>query len=322
MFLEQLSVPSSSGKTLQRKLRTVTHGSLFTFQSPLHRGRLFNARGRRRKSGVCPLSVPSSSGKTLQLHVHASNGTTYVYFQSPLHRGRLFNGIWTSAIRSTSLLSVPSSSGKTLQREDDNSGMWLMDRFQSPLHRGRLFNRLEEFHHRLRRLGFQSPLHRGRLFNEGMDFGASGLSPAFSPLFIGEDSSTISSSRIMAQKPRPFSPLFIGEDSSTCTSSWLRTHELDFQSPLHRGRLFNLASSDPCRLRYSFQSPLHRGRLFNAARQSRRAQASRSFSPLFIGEDSSTAFYSLPFQQLAGSILSDFSQRLYLQKNPAGLRKH
>ncbi len=64
----------------------------------------------------------------------------------------------------------------------------------------------------------------------------------------------------------------------------------NFQSPLHRGRLFNL----PGRLQRRrtpgiFQSPLHRGRLFNRSSQRGFALGYWAFSPLFIGEGSSTS---------------------------------
>jgi hypothetical protein len=47
---------------------------------------------------------------------------------------------------------------------------------------------------------------------------------------------------------------------------------------------------------HAFQSPLHRGRLFNRPAFHMDGQHALPFSPLFIGEDSSTAFYLLYFQ--------------------------
>ncbi len=62
-----------------------------------------------------------------------------------------------------------------------------------------------------------------------------------------------------------FSPLFIGEGSSTifgaCDSIFNKDN---FQSPLHRGRLFNHRRVPAVAIKHiNFQSPLHRGRLFN-----------------------------------------------------------
>jgi hypothetical protein len=61
-----LSVPSSSGNTLQR---------LGKGYDPLR----------------CLLSVPSSSGNTLQRSALSTSSRSQTIFQSPLHRGTLFN---------------------------------------------------------------------------------------------------------------------------------------------------------------------------------------------------------------------------------------
>ncbi len=61
----------------------------------------------------------------------------------------------------------------------------------------------------------------------------------FSPLFIGEDSSITTGIRFDALE-LPFSPLFIGEDSSIIHRMAVVGVVRSFQSPLHRGRLFNL----------------------------------------------------------------------------------
>ncbi len=77
----------------------------------------------------------------------------------------------------------------------------------------------------------------------------------------------------------------------------LQLHELlglgyahrNFQSPLHRGRVFNGGKDAmPGNYVYFFQSPLHRGRVFNVVPVLQIPCAVRSFSPLFIGEGSST----------------------------------
>ncbi len=86
-----LSVPSSSGKGLQRPRCRWHRHRWYCFQSPLHRGRVFNAGSMLTSSTKLLLSVPSSSGKGLQ----PSKPTLYEppppNFQSPLHRGRVFN---------------------------------------------------------------------------------------------------------------------------------------------------------------------------------------------------------------------------------------
>jgi hypothetical protein len=184
------------------------------FQSPLHRGRLFNL--------------------TQDLE-----WTTGIRFQSPLRRGRLFNepeagdhtpGEGELSVPSSSgktlqpgayrrkqgivELSVPSSSGKTLQLGRGSPGRYVTRRFQSPLHRGRLFNGVGAVFGPAVPLSF-SPLFIGEdSSTRNSRTSASNFIISFSPLFIGEDSST-QSGKALLQQPRPFSPLFIGEDSST-----------------------------------------------------------------------------------------------------------
>jgi len=230
-----VSVPSSSGNSLQRSLTTMAanvltgfsplfigelsstgstgaRGSLWNeFQSPLHRGTLFNPGEWRLVSGHVHVSVPSSSGNSLQ-----RSGAFWLW----RHSG----------------VSVPSSSGNSLQPPTAASNPLKLG-FQSPLHRGTLFNRRWR-QGRKERCGFQSPLHRGTLFNPAC--GGPGLARVQfqSPLHRGtlfnkaeeEDRKKLA---------RCFSPLFIGELSSTVASHQLRVRELMFQSPLHRGTLFN-----------------------------------------------------------------------------------
>src|SRR5271157_4614471 len=85
----------------------------------------------------------------------------------------------------------------------------------------------------------------------------------FSPLFIGEVSLTTAAA-VALLAVGPFSPLFIGEVSLTRHHGEQQPRLSVFQSPLHRGGLFNgqrVAHHPP---RHPFQSPLHRGGLFNA----------------------------------------------------------
>ncbi len=65
-----------------------------------------------------------------------------------------------------------------------------------------------------RSMNFQSPLHRGRVFNVRSCSVITAVAQAFSPLFIGEGSSTQAYMFITGDRD-PFSPLFIGEGSST-----------------------------------------------------------------------------------------------------------
>ncbi len=132
---------------------------------------------------------PLFIGEDSSIQSTRTHSMAYGNFQSPLHRGRLFNDVAGAELGGLYVLSVPSSSGKTLQ--------WRGLR-RSSLH--------------LRT--FQSPLHRGRLFN--MERASFGNLPSSA-----------------------FSPLFIGEDSSILAVGSLYVVNASFQSPLHRGRLFN-----------------------------------------------------------------------------------
>src|SRR6185437_8131102 len=86
----------------------------------------------------------------------------------------------------------------------------------------------------------------------------------FSPLFIGECSSTLPG-HLYSVGVNHFSPLFIGECSSTRGRLDSEAEVSRFRSPLHRGMLFNLSMYGvrPKNIQ-TFQSPLHRGMLFNA----------------------------------------------------------
>src|SRR5581483_4332652 len=136
------------------------------FQSPLHRGRVFNAHSPFFALGIVRLlSVPSSSGKGLQL----------------IYQPRRVHQFWR--------LSVPSSSGKGLQ--------------QSQVSRSAR-----------RRDGLSVPSSSGKGLQQRL---------------LGWGSSAFHS----------FSPLFIGEGSSTASVGLGKFCVPFFQSPLHRGRVFN-----------------------------------------------------------------------------------
>src|SRR5579875_1358488 len=137
-------------------------------------------------------------------------------------------------------ISVPSSSGKSLQPAYELGVKVARIKFQSPLHRGNHFN------HRVAR---KAPARRGD----------------FSPLFIGEITSTGGEIHPRLIVRQDFSPLFIGEITSTTPIQLDALRLLLFQSPLHRGNHFNRISNSTT------------GRRFP------------DFSPLFIGEITSTA---------------------------------
>jgi hypothetical protein len=208
-----LSVPSSSGNTLQPEADRAELIRIIPF-SPLFIGEYSSTL----KPEPCDIPV--------------------LTFQSPLHRGILFNFLWLSCGQSKVNLSVPSSSGNTLQRQSLYCGCC--------------------------------------------------RTATFSPLFIGEYSSTASNSRSSQVHPQLSVPSSSGNTLQRCpitagcyctgclsvpSSSgntlqlvlpWIeRSISYAFQSPLHRGILFNEFPSQTAQFTPAFQSPLHRGILFN-----------------------------------------------------------
>src|SRR5579883_2490267 len=179
-----ISVPSSSGKSLQRRLLHRLTCQVKNF-SPLFIGeitstpRFFSARSR------------------------------FQLFQSPLHRGNHFNDGLNRAVVSQTKISVPSSSGKSLQPEAVSGAEMIFETFQSPLHRGNHFNDRYRVGV-IEGLLFQSPLHRGNHFNAVL------LREKILRRII-----SVPSSSGKSLQPRPeysfryipdnFSPLFIGE---------------------------------------------------------------------------------------------------------------
>ncbi len=230
-----LSVPSSSGKGLQLALGGYTKevrepfsplfigegsstvnsgfngiGSPHSFQSPLHRGRVFNGTWIVGINAALPaFQSPLHRGRVFNLLGSRAGDELRVGFQSPLHRGRVFNPRAICAITSETCLSVPSSSGKGLQlKEGSNDGYLIVN--------------------------FQSPLHRGRVFNEQIIVDAVREMETFSPLFIGEGSSTAGTLSQPQLVRGTFSPLFIGEGSSTGLAPGLDSVAASF-SPLFIG---------------------------------------------------------------------------------------
>ncbi len=286
-----------------------------SFQSPLHRGRVFNARRARVVSQIeCRLSVPSSSGKGLQqqcpsqlarrwrepfsplfigegsstANILSSNLTCSTSFQSPLHRGRVFNHHFTAHLRLHAMLSVPSSSGKGLQRRPGRSLFRAADLLSVPSSSGKgLQRRLSH----ILALDFTSfsPLFIGEGSSTGPGISRRVLRETFSPLFIGEGSSTKRPGRA-ARSKSPFSPLFIGEGSSTISIA-LREYRLSPLSvPSSSGKGLQHLHKARSRIGAAPFSPLFIGEGSSTIKIPEvRYQPLVTFSPLFIGEGSSTS---------------------------------
>ena len=139
-----ISVPSSSGNSLQRKI--VSYARLQgVFQSPLHRGTPFNGARPGAASDKGQISVPSSSGNSLQ-RVHCA-----VLLQERNHFSPLFIG------------ELPSTEPFEIETHS-------LPHF-SPLFIGELPSTPVPRHNCERQRIFQSPLHRGTPFNRGREPG-------------------------------------------------------------------------------------------------------------------------------------------------------
>src|SRR6266568_4190527 len=90
-------------------------GGIVVFQSPLHRGSLWNRRGLNPVTMAVftfsPLFIGEVSGTE---RIHSPCMLEFI-FQSPLHRGSLWNMYVIATVKSAFSLSVPSSSGKSLE---------------------------------------------------------------------------------------------------------------------------------------------------------------------------------------------------------------
>src|SRR5579884_3590608 len=182
------------------------------------------------------ISVPSSSGKSLQPSTDRGR-LARAHISVPSSSGKSLQRIGSYRRRAGASISVPSSSGKSLQPTKSST------------------------HFRL--LSISVPSSSGKSLQHDLEF------------LTGE------------QWP-DFSPLFIGEITSTRCATHQTTTILRFQSPLHRGNHFNVRlSCSPIRnpgisvpsssgkslqrrrwpwrwsYRPPFQSPLHRGNHFN-----------------------------------------------------------
>ncbi len=182
------------------------------------------------------ISVPSSSGKSLQLDLGPRN--------------------WLR-----SYISVPSSSGKSLQRSIGVEGCQRRA-ISVPSSSGKSLQPSEPYVQMVE-VEFQSPLHRGSLFNLTTSSFATSLTN-FSPLFIGEVSST-DLALLSVSAESNFSPLFIGEVSSTSATCEPSCVRCSISVPSSSGKSLQ-PSAPPLSqtTKTQFQSPLHRGSLFNS----------------------------------------------------------
>ena len=88
-----------------------------------------------------------------------------------------------------------------------------------------------------------------------------------------------------------FNPLFIGAGFLTRDQGQIDQGGKKFQSPIHRGWVFNQKEPDTHpRGPHAFQSPIHRGWVFNAGIAGTTVEHCTSFNPLFIGAGFLTHF--------------------------------
>src|SRR5579884_854492 len=242
----EISVPSSSGKSLQP---STDRGRLARahISVPSSSGKSLQRIGSYRRRAGASISVPSSSGKSLQRLAAGTYCVELTNF-SPLFIGEITSTPSRNGFVEPGFISVPSSSGKSLQPTKSST------------------------HFRL--LSISVPSSSGKSLQHDLEF------------LTGE------------QWP-DFSPLFIGEITSTRCATHQTTTILRFQSPLHRGNHFNVRlSCSPIRnpgisVPSSSGKSLQRlGRYLNVTLQA-------YFSPLFIGEITSTPFRPLRLKCIA-----------------------
>ena len=159
------------------------------------------------------VSVPSSSGKALHRRRHGLEQSRRRRF-SPLF-------IWE---------------GTSSEASGAGGATWSM--FQSPLHRGRHFIPPRGFGISRVLIKFQSPLHRGRHFIEKDHYSRRRCNSSFSPLFIGEGTSSPTIATFREDFLSVSVPSSSGKALHLAHIHNASTVLLLFQSPLHRGRHF------------------------------------------------------------------------------------
>ena len=186
-----LSVPSSSGKSLQREHLVLRQATSLDFQSPLHRGSLFNRSSMTRVSAILiAFQSPLHRGRLFNTGLTCSAASESVVFQSPLHRGSLFNDVERQPLTHADIA------------------------FQSPLHRGSLFNDALCDCASMRDASF-SPLFIGEVSSTSEAIARCASRYCLSVPSSSGKSLQRSSTGSIADALCTFSPLFIGEDSST-----------------------------------------------------------------------------------------------------------
>ena len=234
------------------------HPERSAFQSPLHRGLVFNEVKDDEEFQSATISVPSSSGTRVQLGVAIGTDAAPAQFQSPLHRGLVFNLASPSGLmppqpnfsplfigdscsthrsqRKSSqwrYISVPSSSGTRVQRRAVTAQAFQLGMISVPSSSGTRVQLV--FPRRQRQLKLISvPSSSGTRVQPCTLLNAVPISSYFSPLFIGDSCSTINT----AVGPPPvnnFSPLFIGDSCSTRSGAHPQRYRQRHFSPLFIG---------------------------------------------------------------------------------------
>jgi len=279
-----ISVPSSSGNSLQRK-PAAPACSAIRISVPSSSGNSLQPAEEPPRERPQAISVPSSSGNSLQ-RIH-----TICTFKPGPHFSPLFIGELPSTplplpLPQYPLHFSPLFIGELPSTDRRRRRCHLLPVFQSPLHRGTPFNmKIEPDWYRY--LFISVPSSSGNSLQPSASISAAPGCRNFSPLFIGELPSTPESMRTLESKsisvpsssgnslqPGPsvllptrsdyFSPLFIGELPSTILICGVVSRRPHF-SPLFIGELPSTQGVEPIlRSVQVFQSPLHRGTPFNS----------------------------------------------------------
>src|SRR5579875_2561700 len=184
-----ISVPSSSGKSLQRNRRRA--GTVWKrYFSPLFIGEITSTLPSKEvHKRHCVHFSPLFIGEITSTNSGGGAVLGSVRISVPSSSGKSLQPADVNALACPLIISVPSSSGKSLQRCVQPSDPLGVRSFQSPLHRGNHFNdsRTED---ELCAMVISVPSSSGKSLQLSRKSKLSDKVVHFSPLFIGEITST------------------------------------------------------------------------------------------------------------------------------------
>ena len=219
-----LSVPSSSGSTIQPRQEESPWRAMNGFQFPLHREALYNFTRNMRRF-PCPTFSSLFIGKHYTTQFHNSDPLRVINFQFPLHREALYNRSVQMRHMRRIFLSVPSSSGSTIQQRERPSGVkypisfsslfigkhyttWLRSSRNgssmsfSSLFIGKHYTTRRSRRHGLNALQLSVPSSSGSTIQLSVVIPLTNYLSSFSSLFIGKHYTTVPSGQLLPSLSR------------------------------------------------------------------------------------------------------------------------